>query len=621
LLIEFVDKRGTACARLTLTPDGEFLSKGGARYGRILNYEPGKVYHVKVDLSLDDRNSTVWVDGKKRSTRMLFAPVTEVERVVLRTGAHSDYPNVDTPADRTEDMPGADNMDKEAGYRIADFKTSSRDADGSAAVLRYDDFAHHAEYFNSMEDENIVQAIPNSESSEWMRRNIPLFECPDPDMEQIYYYRWWTLRKHLRETPQGYGMTEFLVPRSYAEKYNLISCALGHHITESRWLRDPRYLDGILDTWYHGNDGAPMARMMNFSSWNPYAVYGRYLADGNLEALAAIYPDLKAEYSRWEGTHRLPSGLYWQRDVSDGMEESISGARKQHNARPSINSYMYGNAKALASIASLLGRDEDRDLYSAKAEELKNLVQTRLWNGDRQFFETMRADTLARAREAIGFIPWYFNLPDPGVYDEAWKQIEDVKGFSAPYGLTTAERRHPEFRSHGVGRCEWDGAVWPFATSQTLTALANYLASTDNAVVSDSAFFDQMKLYVEASHQRGRPYIGEYLDEVTGAWLKGDQERSRYYNHSTFNDLVITGLVGLRPRADRSVELNPLVPDGRWDWFCLDNLPYHGHNLTVIWDKDGTRYHQGRGLTLLVDGKPAGHSDTLGHVVFTDALL
>ena len=36
--------------------------------------------------------------------------------------------------------------------------------------------------------------------------------------------------------------------------------------------------------------------------------------------------------------------------------------------------------------------------------------------------------------------------------------------------------------------------------------------------------------------------IDRYLDEVTGYWLKGDQERSRYYNHSTFNDLMITGL-------------------------------------------------------------------------------
>lgn len=48
----------------------------------------------------------------------------------------------------------------------------------------------------------------------------------------------------------------------------------------------------------------------------------------------------------------------------------------------------------------------------------------------------------------------------------------DEKGFLAPYGMTTAERRHPEFRTRGVGKCEWDGAIWPFASAQTLTAMA-----------------------------------------------------------------------------------------------------------------------------------------------------
>ncbi len=58
--------------------------------------------------------------------------------------------------------------------------------------------------------------------------------------------------------------------------------------------------------------------------------------------------------------------------------------------------------------------------------------------------------------------------------------------------------------------------------------------------------------YVQSQSMRGKPYIGEYLDETTGYWLKGDQERSRYYNHSTFCDLIITGIVGLRPGADQT---------------------------------------------------------------------
>ena len=79
-------------------------------------------------------------------------------------------------------------------------------------------------------------------------------------------------------------------------------------------------------------------------------------------------------------------------------------------------------------------------------------------------------------------------------------------------------------------------------------------------------------------------------------------ERGKDYNHSTFCDLVISGLVGLRPRADNTVEVNPLVPDS-WEFFCLDQVRYHGRRLTILWDKTGDRYHLGTGLRILADGK------------------
>ena len=133
---------------------------------------------------------------------------------------------------------------------------------------------------------------------------------------------------------------------------------------------------------------------------------------------------------------------------------------------------------------------------------------------------------------------------------------------------------------------------------------------------------------MQSQHMRGKPYIGEYLDETTGYWLKGDQERSRYYNHSTWNDLIITGLCGLRPRADQTIEVNPLLPltshlspltSYKWDYFCLDNVLYHGHNLTIVWDKDGSRYHAGKGLRVYVDGLLAGQRDTLGRLTIEHA--
>lgn len=482
------------------------------------------------------------------------------------------------------------------------------------AVLDAGDYKHYVDYFNGMEDENIAQAIPNSRAWEWMEKNIPLFECPQENFEEIYYYRWWSLRKHIRETPQGYAMTEFLVPRSYADKYNLISCALGHHIYEARWLHDPRYLDDYVHLWYRGNNGEPMSKLRAFSSWTANALYNRFLVDNDTDFLIDMLPDLIEEFKWWENEKSLPGGLFWQYDVRDGMEESISGGRHEKNARPTINSYMYGNAQAISRIAGLAGDREASHKYSDKANAIKRSVISRLWNGEKAFFETRKENgEWAGVREAIGYIPWYFNIPGEE-HSAAWEQVADPEGFLAPYGLTTAEQRHPEFRTHGCCKCEWDGAVWPFATSQTLTGMANLLERENQTVVSDSLYFRLLELYVESQYHRGRPYIGEYLDETTGYWLKGDQERSRYYNHSTFNDLIITGLVGLRPRADDTVEVNPLVPEGKWDWFCLDNVLYHGKILTIIWDRTGEKYNRGKGFQVLVNGRKVAASEELEHI-------
>ena len=343
-----------------------------------------------------------------------------------------------------------------------------------------------------------------------------------------------------------------------------------------------------------------------------------------------MLPDLEWEYGQWEQTHtRSVAGgtLFFQADVQDAMEETISGGRKKKYLRPSINSYMYGNAMAIANIATLCGDDQKAETYRRKAADISDMAHRLLWNEQQQFFETHRVDSSANVREAIGYLPWYTGMArDEAKYAVAWQQLNDEKGFAAPYGLTTAERRHPQFRSHGVGKCEWDGAVWPFATSQTLTALANFISNYPAGMASlaetdlTATFFREMQKYMQSQSMRGKPYIGEYLDETTGCWLKGDQERSRYYNHSTFCDLVITGLCGLRPRADGTLEVRPLVPANEWKYFCLDNVLYHGHNISIVWDRDGSRYHAGSGLSVYVDGTLVARRADIGPLICEKAL-
>ncbi len=498
--------------------------------------------------------------------------------------------------------------DDVADDRLADLVTAvcRHDEPRTAAVIIGPEALRTAvTAFNRLDPEDVVNAVPNADAAVWLEANVPRFDCPDDEMVDVWYFRWWCLRKHLRRDDAGrWLLTEFIT------RPQPVSSALGHHVMEGRWLRDSQVLDQVVDYWL---DPAQRERLHKYSQWLPYALWQRALVTGDTAFVVERFDRLAADHRQWAEERRRPDGLYWQYDVRDAMEESISGGRHAKNVRPTLNSYMAGSALALASIARAAGRPHEAEQLMAEGEALRSLILTTLWNPRDRFFEVVREDgSFADVREAIGFIPWYFSLPPTGKgYEEAWRQFADETGFRAPFGITTAERRHPAFRSHGVSTCEWDGAVWPFATSQTLTALATVLRGPAQDAVTKADYLAAVITYARSHRFDGERYVGEYLDETTGAWLKGRDPRSRWYNHSTFADLVITGLVGLVPRSDDVLELHPLVPEATWDWFCLDGLRYRGHDVTIVWDRDGTHYGRGPGLTAWVDGHRVFHATDL----------
>jgi len=245
--------------------------------------------------------------------------------------------------------------------------------------------------------------------------------------------------------------------------------------------------------------------------------------------------------------------------------------------------------------------------------------------------------TLVDVRELHGYTPWYFNLPDAGEGCEvAWGQLTDPNGFYAPFGPTTAEQRHPRFAvSYEGHQCQWNGPSWPLSTSVTLAALANVLNNYKQDAITKADYFEMLSIYTKShslTREDGRvvPWIDENLNPFTGDWIarsclktwkdgtwdpgKGGKERGKDYNHSSYCDLIITGLVGLRPRADDIVEVNPLLPADTWDWFCLDSVLYHGRIITILWDKAGNKYGKGRGLSVFADGEKIASADSLCRV-------
>jgi hypothetical protein len=277
-----------------------------------------------------------------------------------------------------------------------------------AEVLNPEAFKHYIDGFNAADNELYKQAFPNSASWEFLKQNIPLFECPDPTLERTYYFRWWTYRKHLRETPDGWVVTEFLPQVSWSGKHNTISCPAGHHIYEGRWLRNPTYLRDYSRFWFKGG-GEPR----RYSFWVADALWARHLVTPDDALLKELLPDLIENWKTWQRGHEDPNGLFWQIDDRDGMECSIGG----NGYRTTINSYQYADALAIAAIAERLGAPETAQQFKAAAAQIKQRVETILWDPDAQFFKVLPrreqppAASLADVREQHGYVPWAFNLP------------------------------------------------------------------------------------------------------------------------------------------------------------------------------------------------------------------
>ena len=460
---------------------------------------------------------------------------------------------------------------------------------------------------------------------------IPFFECPDEEITTAWSFRWETFLRHLRETPEGWVITEFLPDVPWAGPYNTISCAASPHVYDGRWLSNGRYTADYLRFWLKGSGAA---RSYSFSVGD--ALLAHCYATGDWALGQELLPELIANYREWEQERLDADGLFWQIDDRDGMEYSISGVGN----RLTINSYMYADAKAIARLYLLSGDREGCRRFTLKAEKIRDMVTRLLWDKEQRFFKTRslarhremgrkhyggdghvggtNSDGLSDALELTGYIPWCYGLPG-NEYADAWQYLPRPDVFDAPYGLTTADMRHPKFMVEIPHDCLWNGPVWPYATSQTLTAMIRLLNDCEQETISAAHFTAQLKKYASCmwiTRENGvrERWIDENLHPFTGRWLARDKrfaqgdltERGEAYNHSTFCDLVITGLCGLN--AFEKVAVNPLCD---WPFFQLTDLSFRGVSLDIVYDRDGSKYSAGKGLSVYADGQMIGHTDEL----------
>ena len=464
---------------------------------------------------------------------------------------------------------------------IAVAPTGSRAAAHSAGVLQSEAFQHYIDRFNRDDEELYVQHIPNARAWQFLQANIPLFECPDKDIEQTYYFRWWTYRKHIKQTPDGFVITEFLPPVGWAGKHNTISCAAGHHLYEGRWLRDPQYLDDYAVFWFRKGGDRPQLQFLGgrcplgaipghggqgLCHW-PSARPDPQLRGVGEEPAGAERPVLADRRPRRHGglhrRQRLPGDdqqLHVRRRRGDRQDRRTRGPRRMSRRR--------------------IGR---------RPSTIKELVQEQAVGPRGPVLQDSAPRPERRAsadvRELHGYTPWYFNLPDPGY------ERRGSNSWTRRASMPPSARRPP---SSGIR-----GSPSPTrATSASGTARAGPTpppsrsppwptcsTTTEQDVVTQGrlprAAEDLRQVPSVSQREDGRvvPWIDENLNPQTGDWIartrlktwkngtwdagKGGEERGKDYNHSTFCDLVISGLVGLRPGPTTRSRSIPLVPPER----------------------------------------------------------
>ena len=455
----------------------------------------------------------------------------------------------------------------------------------------------------------------------FLRENIPYIDIPDTNIQDVYYYRWSSLARHLHYAiaGTGYVLTEFVQPVEYSMAFDTIDAAAGHQIDEARWLRSDYFTNDYVQFWTRGPGNSTQ-----YTHWILDAAYRKSQVDGNVQFLINQLPGMIDMWNQWYFTFDFGVGLYYYPPTDDAQEFSLPGWVASDGGltnitlldmgpdtyRPSHNAYMVANARAIAETAAAAGNTTVAANFTSIAHNLESAIFEYLWDPAQQFFvDVIRPNnsnlTQLQGREEVGLFPFRFGIGLQNQYsDPSFQEVFDAQGFGTKFGPTTLETRNYYYDAIKPATycCYWNGQSWPFSTAHVLKSLAAVYRTGNSSLTADD-YYQALSTYATTQHDYyGRPFVAEAHYPEVNAWSAYTTNHSEHYDHSTNNDDVITGLLGLIPRSDNMLQISPIIPQN-WTYFALENVAYHGHLLTILYDLDGTRYNQSKGLTVYVDGQ------------------
>ncbi|MCK9221796.1 MAG: Ig-like domain-containing protein [Limnochordia bacterium] len=464
----------------------------------------------------------------------------------------------------------------------------------------------------------------------WWVDNVPYIDVPDPYIKKMAYYRWWIVRYNTCDADlPGYSYMFPTFMEGVLGYNNAITNALPWQLDEGRYLRSPIYTYG---TWltlgqtsgggaFRDNPGSPHwgrrtgSQYVSKAGWETYKVHG-----GGSEILQVF-----AEYGEQDfyDTLRLydRNGNYLTENQYDAWDADTTSLFYSNVQERLDSAYPYANGLAVSRMYRYLGNETKADELAEVAGKMQKALIDFLWDPESKLF-------LHRDISSNAFVPWkeinnYYPFTmemvpkDDSVYREALRLWGDRSGFVIWPAYVSNVKDYHAAKAAGCGISR---NFAPAPTGVTLSFLARVIKEYPSEYISVDMFKELLYWYTFALYVDGN---GDYPDanEFFSDWDNGQIGYRSWIHHnfhSKYNVFLIEDIAGLTPRTDTKLELYPI--DIGWDHFAIDNLRYHGVDLTIVWDRpdDGKQYYQDvpEGYSVYVNGTRSFTVDSLVHLIW-----
>ncbi len=211
----------------------------------------------------------------------------------------------------------------------------------------------------------------------------------------------------------------------------------------------------------------------------PWCEWEYFLLTGDKERLSAVFPPLMA-YHRWLRHHRTwPDGSYWSCGWGCGMDnqprledrENLYAQTFHHGHMVWVDACMqqHISCNVLIDMANVLGCPQDAADMVKEREELRALINGKLWDEGRQFYHDLWR---TGERSYVKSIGSYWALLADVVPQERLPgfiaHLENEKEFNRPNRIPTLSADDRFYREGGD---YWLGGVWAPTNYMVLTGL------------------------------------------------------------------------------------------------------------------------------------------------------